>query len=186
MVSAGSPTDPALRLAIGLGSSLGDRRARLELTLRQLDAHPGLRLIRGSRWYRSPPLAGGTARNWFLNGVGLFEVDAPLDEVLALCQRLEGLAGRRRAHRWGDRPLDLDLLVAEGITRDDPLLVVPHPAIAQRAFVLRPLLEVWPDAVDGRTHLAYRHAPAPAGPRPWPVGVVASPRRLLLPVPPPH
>lgn len=164
-----------MRLAIGLGASLGDRRKRLELTLRQLGATPGLRFLRGSRWYVSPPLTGGTARNWFLNGVGLFESDLDVKQVLARCRRLEEQAGRRRARHWGDRTLDLDVLVADGIRSDDPSLVLPHPAIAQRPFVLLPLLEVWPDAVDARTGRPYRDAPPPPGPRPWPVGVVASP-----------
>jgi len=135
-----------MKIAIGLGASLGDRRARLELTLRQLGATPGLRLLRGSRWYVSPPLAGGTARNWFLNGVGLYESDLDVMTVLARCRRLEERAGRRRARFWGDRTLDLDVLVAEGIRSDDPKLVLPHPAIAQRAFVLLPPPDVWPDA----------------------------------------
>lgn len=163
-----------MRVAIGLGASLGDRRGRLELTLRQLAAHPGLTFRRGSRWYKSPPLAGGSARNWFLNGVALYEVEIPLDELLTACRALEAAAGRRRTHHWGDRPLDLDLLLAEGLVRDDPSLTLPHPAIGDRAFVLGPLLEVWPDAIDPRDGGRYRDLPFPAGPRPWPVGVVAA------------
>ncbi len=163
-----------MKIAIGLGASLGDRRRRLELTLRQLGATPGLRYLRGSRWYVSPPLAGGSARNWFLNGVGLFTCDLPLRDVLARCRQLEDSAGRRRARHWGDRTLDLDVLVAEGLRSDEPDLLVPHPAIARRPFVLLPLLEVWPDALDARTGLPYRDVPPPPGPKPWPVGVVAA------------
>lgn len=126
-----------------------------------------------SRWYKSPPLRGGAARNWFLNGVALYRVTLPLPELLRRCQALEEAAGRRRARHWGDRPLDLDLIHAEGVVSDAPGLRLPHPAIASRPFVLFPLREVWPDAVDPRTHTRWADLPPPAGPRPWPVGTVA-------------
>lgn len=161
-----------MKLAIGLGASLGDRRQRLELTLQQL-AGPGMRLVRASRWYASPPLAGGSARNYFLNGVGLYECTLPLDQVLARCQALEHAAGRRRARFWGDRPLDLDLLVAEDTTLSTPALTLPHPAIGRRAFVLWPLLEVWPDVWEARHGLIGEAKPAL--PHPWPVGIAARP-----------
>jgi 2-amino-4-hydroxy-6-hydroxymethyldihydropteridine diphosphokinase len=111
-----------------------------------------------------------------LNGVVLFACTAPLDEVLSRCQALEREAGRRRARHWGDRPLDLDLLVAEGITQDAPRLILPHPAIRARPFVWRPLLEVWPDVVDPRTGIRFA-ADLPVESPPtgaWARGVVAN------------
>lgn len=161
-----------MRLAIGLGSSLGDRAKTLSLAVRSLAADPGLRLLRASRWVRTPPLRGGHAKNWFLNGVALFDSGLTPEEVLERCVRLERRAGRRRAVRWGDRSLDLDLLLAEGLVRQTPSLVLPHPSITLRPFVLDPLLEVWPDAADPRTGTLYRVAwPAP-GPKPIPVGSI--------------
>jgi 2-amino-4-hydroxy-6-hydroxymethyldihydropteridine diphosphokinase len=162
-----------LRVAIGLGCSLGDRRMALELAVRKLGSGEGMRFLRGSRWWMSPPLAGGAARNWFLNGVALYDCGIALDALLDRCRELESRAGRRRSRHWGDRPLDLDILVAEGLTRDDPRLVVPHPAIGARAFVVWPLLEVWPDAVDAAGR-PWRDVADPRPPRPWPVGVVAA------------
>jgi 2-amino-4-hydroxy-6-hydroxymethyldihydropteridine diphosphokinase len=170
-----SPEAP--RLAIGLGSSLGDRSRALSLAVRALAAAPGMQLLRISRFVRTPPLRGGHARNWFLNGVALFRVEVDPHEVLARCVQLEQRAGRRRAVYWGDRSLDLDLLLAEGLVLHTPALQLPHPALARRPFVLGPLLEVWPDAVDPRSGLPYRDAwPAP-GPRaiPW-GGIDALPR----------
>ena len=168
------------RLAIGLGSSLGDRAAALTLAIRSLSVVPGLRLLRCSAFVRTPPLAGGSARNWFLNGVALFAWDGELalTDVLARCVALEERAGRRRGRFWGDRPLDLDLLLAEGVIGDDPRLVLPHPAIRSRPFVLGPLLEVWPDAVDPRDGTRLSEVPRPPGPRPARVGRLAPVPRL--------
>ena len=162
-----------MRIALGLGSSLGDRRTRLELTIRQLAAHPRIRVERVSRWVRTPPLRGGTARGWFLNGVALLDVEMTPHELLTICRSLEEQAGRRRARHWGDRPLDLDLLVAEGCQFSDDELTVPHPALTRRAFVLAPLQEVWPDALSPENGIVVpQEAPEPL-PRVVPVGVVA-------------
>ncbi|MCA9492005.1 MAG: 2-amino-4-hydroxy-6-hydroxymethyldihydropteridine diphosphokinase [Myxococcales bacterium] len=168
------------RLAIGLGSSLGDRAGALTLAVRSLSVAPGLRLRRVSAFVRTPPLAGGAARNWFLNAVALFEHDptVSLEHVLVRCVDLEERAGRRRGRHWGDRPLDLDLLLAEGVVSDDPRLVLPHPAIRSRPFVLGPLLEVWPDAVDPRDGTRLSTLPVPAGPAPAVVGRLAPIPRL--------
>jgi len=162
-----------MRVAIGLGASLGDRRRTLERALRRLDAHPGLTFLRGSRWYLNPPMKGGTAQGWFLNGVGLYESTLDPMEVLAACRALEDAEGRRRARHWGDRPLDLDVLVVEGVTSDDPTLRLPHPGVADRPFVWWPLHEVWPDAA---TDLA---DPPPPRRGIVAVGVVARPHRSV-------
>ncbi len=162
-----------MRIAVGLGSSLGDRRAQLERAVAILDARPDTALIRASRWYRTPPMRGGTARGWFLNGVALFETSVEPIAFLDVCIALERRFGRRRARFWGDRTLDLDVLLADDQILDSPTLKLPHPAIARRAFVLRPLLEVWPHAIDPISGLAYRDLPVPGGPRPVPVGLLA-------------
>lgn len=166
------------RVAIGLGASLGDRRAALEFAVRRLGA-TGMRFVRASRWYASPPLAGGSARNAFLNGVAVYDTDLDVLAVLARCQELERAAGRRRARHWGDRPLDLDVLLYGDLVRADAILTVPHPAITARPFVLWPLLDAWPDAIDPIGKIPYARAVCVALPRPWVVGVAR--RRLTLP-----
>ncbi|TVQ86489.1 MAG: 2-amino-4-hydroxy-6-hydroxymethyldihydropteridine diphosphokinase [Deltaproteobacteria bacterium] len=160
------------RVAIGLGASLGDRRATLERALVQLNLIAGLRLERASRWYRTPPLKGGCAQGWFLNGVALYRSRLTPWELLDHCRRLEARAGRRRSGFWGDRTLDLDVLLIEGVHVDDAELCVPHPAAHLRPFVLGPLLEIWPDAIDARTGRPMVEHPPPLGPRPVAVGVV--------------
>jgi 2-amino-4-hydroxy-6-hydroxymethyldihydropteridine diphosphokinase len=169
-----------LRVAIGLGSSLGDRRRRLELCVRKLNSHPALQLVRLSRWYKSTPLKGGEARGWFLNGVALFQSDIEPISLLAYCRSLEERASRRRARHWGDRTLDLDVLLTEGFVSNDPHLTLPHPAITQRPFVLFPLLEVWPDARDEHLGVAMADVPPPPRPWPWTVGVAARVNMLYL------
>jgi 2-amino-4-hydroxy-6-hydroxymethyldihydropteridine diphosphokinase len=170
---------PLVRAAIGLGSSLGDRRARLEGTVRKLHAHPAIEVLRCSRWVRTPPMRGGSASGWFLNGVALLQTTLDGPELLALCRALEQSAGRRRARFWGDRTLDLDLLLHGDTVLDTDTLTLPHPAIAERPFVRMPLLEVWPDAIDPRTAIPFRELPGPSGPRAVPVGAFAFPRALL-------
>jgi 2-amino-4-hydroxy-6-hydroxymethyldihydropteridine diphosphokinase len=167
-----------MKLAVALGSSLGDRRAQLERALVRLDHTPGVRVARVSRWVRTPPLAGGTACHWFLNGVALLETSLDPEAVLDVCVALEEEAGRRRARFWGDRTLDLDLVLSDGAPVSSDRLVLPHPALARRRFVLEPLLEVWPDARDPRTGVRYADLPPPPGPRPVPWGVVARGRPL--------
>lgn len=165
-------------IALGLGSSLGHRRETLELTLRQLDAKPDVAVVRVSRWVRTPPLAGGTARNWFLNGVALIRTSLDPERFLDLCVALEEQAGRRRTRHWADRPLDLDVLLVDDRVIRSERLTVPHPAIASRRFVLEPLLDVWPDAVDPTTGSRYADLPVPPGPRPAPDGRLALSRPL--------
>lgn len=158
------------RAAIGLGTSLGNRRRQLETTLRRLSHTDGLSVIACSRWYRTPPMRGGTARNWFLNGVVLVRSSLTPERLLDLCRHEERRAGRRRANHWGDRTLDLDLLLVEGVTRTDPELLLPHPGISSRDFVRRPLLEVWPDAVDPALDARIADLPPTRLPRAWGVG----------------
>ncbi len=181
----------SVKVAIGLGASLGARRTVLARTVSHLDAWAratgGQGVLRLSRWWRSPPLPGGAARGWFLNGVVLADVGVSPAGVLAWCRAREDAAGRRRAQHWGDRPLDLDVLVVEGFTSDDPQLVVPHPAIASRDFVWFPLGEAWPEALvslraAGRAPPTSAHAvpvgvslaPASSGSRGLPGGGLAT------------
>jgi len=150
----------------------------MERTLRRLDATVGLRWLDTSSLVLTPPLRGGAARGAFLNAVALFDSELGPIELLRVCITLEDAAGRRRARRWADRTLDIDLLQFDDHVIDSEELVLPHPAIARRPFVLQPLLEVWPDAVDPRSGRRWSSFPTPPGPRPVRVGRVA-PRRPL-------
>lgn len=163
------------RVAIGLGSSLGERRLHLDRAVRALGRTPGMRLIRSSRLVRTPPMRGGRAIGWFMNAVALYETSRSPHAILDRCRELEAAACRRRGGFWGDRTLDLDVLLDELHVVDAPDLKVPHPDLPRRRFVVAPLLEIWPDAPIpesmGLTHYL-RH---PEGPMPVPVGVLARP-----------
>ncbi|MDQ7843492.1 MAG: 2-amino-4-hydroxy-6-hydroxymethyldihydropteridine diphosphokinase [Armatimonadota bacterium] len=138
------------RAFLSLGANLGDRREAIAKALRTLEAG-GVTVLRRSAFYDTAPV-GHTRQPRFLNLV--VEVDTALspEELLELCQRIERSLGRVRTERWGPRPIDIDLLLYEGVTRATPSLILPHPRMTERAFVLRPLLEIAPEATlpDGR------------------------------------
>lgn len=135
--------------AIALGSNLGDRRATLEAALGALAAEAGIRVLRRSSWYRSPPV--GPPQPDYLNGCALLEVsltpEALLDRLLAIETRF----GRVRNERWGPRTLDLDLLLFGALVLESARLEIPHPRMRERAFVLVPLAEIAPDWIEPRT-----------------------------------
>jgi 2-amino-4-hydroxy-6-hydroxymethyldihydropteridine diphosphokinase len=137
------------RVAIGLGSNLGDRLDHLTQAFDELGSLGTVTHV--SSIYETAPV-GGPEQGDYLNAVVLLETDvgprAILDELLCI----ERSHGRARRERWGPRTLDLDLLVYDGVTVDEPGLTVPHPRIAERRFVLEPLAEVWPGApLEGGT-----------------------------------
>ena len=140
-----------MKVAIGFGSSLGHRHGNIELAVRRLALKPGLVFLRCSRYYRTPPMRGGHAKNWFLNAVALYECTLAPHDLLSICHHIEHLAGKRPTLHWGDRPLDIDILVMEGITHSESGLTLPHPGIEHRSFVIEPLQEVWKNCIHPQT-----------------------------------
>jgi 2-amino-4-hydroxy-6-hydroxymethyldihydropteridine diphosphokinase len=132
------------RVFLGLGSNIGDRRRYLREAVETLD-DLGLQAV--SAVYETEPV-GGPDQRAFLNLVVELDTDRSPRELLAVCRRLEAAAERVRAERWGPRTLDVDILWIDGVTVDDPDLVVPHPRMWDRRFVLAPLRELAPDLVD--------------------------------------
>lgn len=134
-----------VRAWVGIGANLEDPRQQVETALCELAALPSTRLVRASSRYRTPPM-GPPDQPDYVNAVAELETAlAPL-ALLDELQRIE-LAHRRQrgAERWGPRTLDLDLLLYGDERLDLPRLIVPHPGIADRAFVLVPLAEIAPD-----------------------------------------
>lgn len=130
---------------IGIGSNLDTPARQVEMALEELAALPETRLIGHSHLYRSAPL-GGADQPEYVNAVAalLTRLDAPA--LLAALHDIERARGRERgAVRWSPRVLDLDLLVYSSLSIEMPGLVVPHPGIAERNFVLLPLCELAPD-----------------------------------------
>ena len=141
---------------IGLGGNIGDVPATFRSALSSLGSCPGIRVVRVSRHYRTPAW-GVTEQPDFINAVA--EVASTLDPpaLLSSLQSVERQHGRDRAHeqRWGPRTLDLDLLAIADIIFDSPALQVPHPRLADRAFVLVPWVEIAPDlALPGLGRIA--------------------------------
>jgi len=162
---------------LGVGSNLGDRLANLQRAVDLLGASSGVRVRRSSRVWETDPV-GGPPQPEFLNVV--VEVDTDLDplDLLRACNRVETDLGRTRDVRWGPRTVDIDLLLIDGLTIDDPALTIPHPRMHQRAFVLLPLLDLDPNPTlpDGTRLLDVRLGPdAAGGARPYapPLAILA-------------
>lgn len=141
-----------MRAYLGLGSNLGDREALLRMAVEAL-GEAGVEVVGRSSVYETDPV-GGPEQPAFLNQVIAVECDLEPRDLLSLCQRIERDLGRLRSpdeEQWGPRPIDLDILVAGEHEVREPLLEIPHPRIAERAFVLVPLAELAPDLeVPGR------------------------------------
>lgn len=131
------------RAFLGLGSNLGDRGRYLAEAINRLVA-VGYRAV--SPVYETEPV-GGPEQGPYLNCVVELDTDLGARQLLAVARRLEEAAGRLRGERWGPRTLDVDVLWVEGEAVDDPDLVVPHPRMWTRRFVLAPLRDLAPDLV---------------------------------------
>ena len=131
------------RYAIALGSNEGDRLANLTYAVEAVGALSTHHTVSGL--YETEPI-GGPEQLPYLNAVIVIETALGPEELLGRLQQIEKEAGRTREIRWGPRTLDLDVVAKEGPTWRSSDLVVPHPRAAEREFVLRPLVELWPEA----------------------------------------
>ncbi len=139
-------------VALGLGANLGDPVANLRRAV-ELLAQAGLRFEALSSLYRTKPW-GVTDQPDFVNACALARTTlAPL-ALLDLAQATEKALGRRRTRRWGPRAIDIDLLLYGDAQWRDERLILPHPGLMERAFVLLPLAEIAPEFVVGSVHLA--------------------------------
>lgn len=129
---------------IGIGSNIGDKTTNCRKGI-ELLAEAG-RVIRVSSLYYTEPV-GYKEQEDFVNAVVCIETDLPPMDLLGVCHSLEDKLGRTRTMRWGPRTLDLDILLYGNLVMEHPDLVIPHPLIAARKFVLVPLAEISPDVV---------------------------------------
>jgi 2-amino-4-hydroxy-6-hydroxymethyldihydropteridine diphosphokinase len=144
---------------LGLGSNVGDRLASLESALVKIAELPDCRLLRTSGFYETRPIGGPSGQANYLNAVCQIRARFSPPELLAATQRVERELGRRREEepeRWGPRRIDIDILLWGESVLDRPELVIPHPRLAERAFVLAPLAELAPDAMHPTTGLRMR------------------------------
>jgi 2-amino-4-hydroxy-6-hydroxymethyldihydropteridine diphosphokinase len=130
---------------LGLGANLGDPEEQLQEALERLNGAEEVEVTRVSTFYRNPPL-GPENQPWYINAVARVRTRLGPEELLRLLQQIEADLGRVRGERWGPRVIDLDLLLYNGEVIFTHKLVVPHPEMHRRVFVLAPLAEIAPRA----------------------------------------
>ena len=140
------------RAAIALGSNLGEPRQILDAALERLEAQPDISIVQRSRYYQTA--AVGPPQPDYLNACAVLETALSAAELLERLLAIEQRFGRQRQERWGPRTLDLDLLLFDDAVIDSPALQVPHPRMAQRAFVLVPVSEIAPSWVEPKSMLS--------------------------------
>lgn len=132
---------------VGLGSNLanelGSPVEHLQNAMNSLLVHEQIREVRVSSFYASAPM-GPQDQPDFINAVAGFETTLSPFELLAFCQQLEAQAMRARLRRWGERSLDVDILLYGDIVLTEPQLIIPHAGLTKRNFVLIPLRELAP------------------------------------------
>ena len=131
---------------LGLGSNLGPRLNLLKTAVGELASLPQTEVLSLSSLYETEPV-GVKDQPWFLNLVLVLHTAIPPEELLHRLKGIEGQMGREGGRRWGPRPIDLDILLYGDLILDSPRLVIPHPRMHQRSFVLLPLAELAPQLV---------------------------------------
>jgi len=134
--------------ALGLGSNLGDRNAHLLGAVRALKDWDGIRVLAVSSLWETPPW-GIEDQPHFLNACVLIDTSLAPMEVLEACLAIERDHGRERSLRWGPRTLDVDVLYYDDVEMAGDRLILPHPRMLLRSFVLAPLAEIAPEKVIG-------------------------------------
>lgn len=126
---------------LGLGSNVGNREENIKLAIRSLSQNSNVTVVHSSSLYETEPV-GYVEQASFLNAV--VQIDSRLSprEILTICQEIEAQMGRERIIHWGPRNIDIDLLSYDGIILNTADLILPHPFLAERRFVLVPLAEI--------------------------------------------
>lgn len=135
-----------MTIYLSLGSNLGDRRAMLQEGERKLRQIDGVTVKAVSAYYETPPW-GKTDQPIFLNSAMAVETTLTPQELLRHCQDIEKSLFRVRHEKWGARTLDIDLVYSDDVMVYTKELVLPHPYLLDRAFVLVPLAEIAPQLV---------------------------------------
>lgn len=134
-----------MKYYLGLGGNLGDPRENIDAAIQML-RRSGVRIVRKSSLYRTEPV-GFARQPWFLNRAIAIRTDLSPWKLLAEAKAIEIELGRHPGPRNGPRPIDIDILLAEGTILRTASLEIPHPRLSERRFVLVPLVEIAPDLV---------------------------------------
>jgi 2-amino-4-hydroxy-6-hydroxymethyldihydropteridine diphosphokinase len=140
-------TNSHITAFIGLGANVGEREANIRAALDKLGGTDGVKVVRVSKLLENPAIGMGDDARPFLNGVAEIETTLGSHALLQRLLQIERELGRERREKWVPRPIDLDLLLyGDQIISSDELLV-PHPLMHERRFVLQPLAEIAPQVV---------------------------------------
>lgn len=136
---------------IALGGNVGDVRTIFDRAIAMLCDGTAIRLVARSSDYQTPPW-GVTDQPAFINAAIEVATSLPPHDLLARTQDCERAFGRNRTleRHWGPRPIDIDILAYDDLALNEPDLILPHPHMLERAFVLAPLAEIAPERVIGR------------------------------------
>jgi 2-amino-4-hydroxy-6-hydroxymethyldihydropteridine diphosphokinase len=155
---------------ISLGSNMGDRYQYLRQAIDLLSSDSKIELVNASSVYETDPV-GYEEQDLFLNMVIELRTDLLSEELLAVCNRIEQRLGRKREIKWGPRTIDLDILLYNQENIETEKLVVPHPRMRERAFVMVPLLEICPNIripeLEKTQFLCHTQLPNKEGVRIW-------------------
>jgi 2-amino-4-hydroxy-6-hydroxymethyldihydropteridine diphosphokinase len=138
------------QVLIGLGSNMGDRERFIRTALQEMDRIPDAQVLRVSSLYASEA-RGDAGEPDYLNAAALMAASRSPRQILWHLLLIEARLGRERRRKWGPRPIDLDLLMYGARVTTDPDLIIPHPRIIERPFVLVPLAEIAPDFIHPST-----------------------------------
>lgn len=130
-------------VVLGLGSNIGDKRKNLNTAVHAISLLPGTRVVKVSGIYKTKPV-GFDDQDDFLNAAIIIETDLSPHAVLGACLGIEASMGRVRLRKNGPRIIDIDVLIYESYFSDSFELTLPHPGIKERAFVMMPLLDLYP------------------------------------------
>ena len=133
---------------IGLGGNVGDVLANMASALQFIDRDGRTSLLQVSPVYKTPPW-GIEDQDWFLNCCASVETSLTAKELLELCLNAESGLKRVRSVRWGPRTIDLDVLVYGDLAMKTKNLVIPHPRMHERLFVMQPLSDIAPELILG-------------------------------------
>lgn len=135
------------QVLLGFGSNLGDRRQTLRSAWNAIRETPDIQALRISDFLETEPVGGPEGQPDFLNAVGLILTVLKPTELLDVLQQIERTFGRERREHWGPRTLDIDILLFSDRIIETPTLIVPHPEMHRRDFVLFPAMEVAPEMI---------------------------------------
>ncbi len=130
---------------LGLGSNMGRRKKNISAALNALETTSEITVVKVSSLYETDPEGGPVEQRKFINAAAHLETTLSPERLLTVCLNIEDSLGRKREIRWGPRTIDLDLLIFDQEIRATPDLILPHPMMHERHFVLQPLAEIAPD-----------------------------------------